>query len=361
VNTAPGQPGNISGPSSGICSSQGLHYSISPVAGATYYQWTVPSGATIVSGQGSTGIVVNFGSSIGNNSSCSSISICVRASNSCGLSALRCLSLSTSAPAQPGAISGVSSGVCGISGVTYCIASVSGATSYQWTVPSGASIVSGQGSTCIVVNFTSGIGINNACGSSAVCVRSVNSCGSSAYRCLPILASAPSQPGCITGSVSPCRNSVKTYTIPSVSGATSYIWTVPNGYTIQSGQGTTSINVLVGSGSGNVTVKAVNSCGMSIPRTLAICSVACRMSVEAPLEEDPFEVTIYPNPAVDRITVFANGKIADCVEIYSATGQLLTKLNNVNEVDLTELSNGIYFMRVSMSNETEVKQFAVAK
>jgi hypothetical protein len=53
-------------------------YSIAPVANATTYQWLVPVGAIIASGQGTTSITVNFGTKSGN--------IKVRAGNVCGYS-----------------------------------------------------------------------------------------------------------------------------------------------------------------------------------------------------------------------------------------------------------------------------------
>ncbi len=56
-------------------------------------------------------------------------------------------------PAVAGAITGLSTAFYGQSGVSYSIAPVANATSYNWTVPSGASITSGQGTTSIVVNF----------------------------------------------------------------------------------------------------------------------------------------------------------------------------------------------------------------
>jgi hypothetical protein len=47
--------------------------------------------------------------------------------------------------------------ICGNpSGIIYSVAPVSGATSYTWTVPSGAAIASGQGSTSITVNYPPG-------------------------------------------------------------------------------------------------------------------------------------------------------------------------------------------------------------
>lgn len=56
----------------------------------------------------------------------------------------------------PGAISGQTS-ICGTpSNVPYSVGAVAGATSYNWTVPPGASIAGGQGTTAITVNFPGG-------------------------------------------------------------------------------------------------------------------------------------------------------------------------------------------------------------
>ncbi|MCX6310783.1 MAG: glycine-rich protein, partial [Bacteroidetes bacterium] len=60
-----------------------------------------------------------------------------------------------------------------------------------------------------------------------------------------------SNPGAITGSAALCANASGNYSIVSMPGATSYTWTVPAGTTINSGQGTTAINITAGSTSGN--------------------------------------------------------------------------------------------------------------
>ena len=51
------------------------------------------------------------------------------------------------------------------------------------------------------------------------------------------------------------------YSVPLVTYATSYLWTVPPGWNITSGQGTNSIVVTAGAVGGNVQVTPVNSCG----------------------------------------------------------------------------------------------------
>jgi hypothetical protein len=66
----------ITGPSVVCASALNTAYSIPLSNGANNYHWTVPTGATIVSGQGSNNIQVNFGNFSG--------LISVRASNDCG-------------------------------------------------------------------------------------------------------------------------------------------------------------------------------------------------------------------------------------------------------------------------------------
>lgn len=80
---------------------------------------------------------------------------------------------------------------------------------------------------------------------------------------LTVLA-VPATPGPIVGSTSVNAGAIGvSYSIAAVAGATSYLWSVPAGATIASGQGTTSIMVDWGSTSGDVAVAASNTCGSS--------------------------------------------------------------------------------------------------
>ena len=266
--SAPSQPGSITGLAS-VCENQtGLVYSISDVTGATSYNWTVPSGATIVSGAGTTSITVNFGTASGN--------ICVNAQNSAGTSTDECLAITTtscgSAPATPGSISGLTSVCENQSGVTYTIADVTGADTYNWTVPTGATITSGVGTTTIIVDFGTTSG--------DVCVNAENTFGNSADQCETITVSvcgtAPSTPGAISGLTSVCENQPNvSYSISAVTGADSYNWTVPTGATITSGTGTTTITVNWGTTSGDVCVNAQNTFGTSTDQCETITVNTC--------------------------------------------------------------------------------------
>ena len=82
----PSTPGAIAGPIN-ICPGEtGVTFSITPVAGSTFYLWTVPEDAKITSGQGTTSIVITFGKRSG--------SICVRSNNSKQYSDVSCVEIS---------------------------------------------------------------------------------------------------------------------------------------------------------------------------------------------------------------------------------------------------------------------------
>ena len=85
---------------------------------------------------------------------------------------------------------------------------------------------------------------------------------------IPIVSTGPAMPGPIIGTSSVCAGSLQTYSVSSVTGATSYIWTLPSGW---SGSSTSnSIDATVGATGGNITVKATNPCGTSAASTLAL-------------------------------------------------------------------------------------------
>jgi uncharacterized protein (TIGR02145 family) len=114
-------------------------------------------------------------------------------------------------PDAPDAISG-SIEVCeNASSKTYNISAVDGATGYNWTVPSGASITDGAGTTSITVDFGTISG--------EICVSANNVCGESATTCETILVSDPA--ASISGDTDICAGESTTLT---ASGGTSYEW-----------------------------------------------------------------------------------------------------------------------------------------
>lgn len=85
------------------------------------------------------------------------------------------------------------------------------------------------------------------------------------------ILTSPAQPGTISGNSSLCGGTTgQVYSIPAISGATSYNWSVPAGASLISGQGSTQITVDWGNTSGNLSVVAANGCGNSPASTRTI-------------------------------------------------------------------------------------------
>lgn len=154
-----------------------------------------------------------------------------------------------------------SSAVCqGQSGLVYSIPAVSNASSYAWTLPSGFSISSGAGTNSITVS------VSASAVSGAITVLPSNPCnnGTVSPSFAVTVSPLPANAATITGTNPVCPGQAGVvYAVPTISGATSYLWTVPSGATIVAGTGTNSITVDFGTSAvtGVVTARGVNNCG----------------------------------------------------------------------------------------------------
>lgn len=317
IQSLNGSTGLIPGPITGsteFCAFATEAYSLSPTGttSSTIYIWTVPAGATIVSGQGTTTILVTFGNTNGS-IAVDVINECVTLSSSfavsqgaCGFYAggdndgstanIGCIQQLNGGPALiPGPIVG-STEFCPFATEVYTI-TVAGATPaavYTWTVPAGATITSGQGTNTILVTFggTNGnvsVDISNECETvSQTLAVTAASCTffaggsndgfSSNVGCIQTLNGTSSLlPGPIVGSVEFCPFATEAYTI-TVSGATPstvYTWTVPPGATVTAGQGTNSILITFGGTNGTISVDVSNECAtasQNLPVTASSCT-----------------------------------------------------------------------------------------
>jgi hypothetical protein len=167
VNAPPAGAGSITGTSTVCGGASGVAYSVAAVSGATAYVWTLPAGATIASGSGTNSITVNFAGNA------SSGNITVYANNLCGNGATSPPFAVTvnPLPGDAGTITGPASVCEGETGVVYTVSPISGATGYMWTVPTGATIMSGGNTNSIVVDFSL------AAVSGNITALGTNSCG----------------------------------------------------------------------------------------------------------------------------------------------------------------------------------------
>ncbi|WKL44908.1 hypothetical protein [Flavobacterium sp. ZE23DGlu08] len=279
---APAMPGAISGSIEQCISRTGLVYSISAVANASSYTWTLPSGWNITSGTNTNTITVSTsGSAVAGN-------ITVTANNSCGTSGAQtfAVSVNTAIPATPGLINGVTV-ICPTKTLTYSIAAVSNANSYVWTVPTNWSITSGQGTTSIIVQVP-----NNA-SSGFVSVIATNVCGNSSPSILQVdvntnggvsagidrIVCSGTPPITLEGLISGVINNqnewdwvVTTGTINSPNSLSS-TYTLPPGFT-----------------SGNITIRIVSN----------------QTTVDCPVVSDEMIITVLPNPTANISVTGAN-------------------------------------------------------
>jgi hypothetical protein len=273
-----------------------------------------------------------------------------------------CMSVTVSvnaAPSRPSYITGPVYGLCNLQSVVYSTPAVSGAISYQWTLPSGATIVSGQGTNSITVNFGGSLGVNSSCGTTSICVRSVNNCGSSTARCVDV-SLATAAPGFITGQSIVCRMQTFTYSISAVVGATSYTWSIPSTWQILSGQGTTSITVSVGTSIGEISVVANNACAASKFARKSVTITSCTAQGMSTVDE-ALQLNVWPNPASDLVHFTSGETLPDVLEIYDMLGKRLYSGSWVPEFDASSLSSGIYFVRIARGEESVVTRMEIAR
>ncbi len=140
--------------------------------------------------------------------------------------------------------------------ITHTSSGVSGTNtkswSFNWTAP-----VAGTGA----VNFYGAFNVTNNSGTSLGDTMFLST--------LPVVECAtPATPTAIAGNTTICSGTVNTYSITAVSGATSYTWTLPSGWSGTST--TTSISTTAGTTGGTISVVANSSCGSSVAKTLSV-------------------------------------------------------------------------------------------
>ncbi len=186
-----------------------------------------------------------------------------------------------------------------------------GFSNYSWTVSSGGTINSGQSTNTLIVTW-------NVAGAQTVSVNYTNANGCSALTptVYPVTVNPlPNPAGTITGTPTVCAGaSSVAYSVSPITNAIAYVWTLPPGATIASGNGTNSISVDFANNatSGSITVNGNNLCGNGNP-------------------SPPFNVTVNPLPdpagtitGDASVCIGASGVMYSVVAIANATGYVWT-------------------------------------
>jgi hypothetical protein len=219
----PAAAGAISG-SNLVCKPATKIYQISAIPNASYYTWTLPSGAT--GSSNGNFITVTYGSS--------SVSgnITVKGCNvsGCGTASTLAVNVASTAPIL-GSIFG-NDKMCKISAQNnYTVSSNSPSSIYTWSFnfPSGVGGSSTTNSILVTVGSTATIGSGN------ITVTSTNGCGVSNTVSKTVnIVPAPTGPivddwFAVLGPGTLCKGQTITYSWPTIPNATSYIWELPIG------------------------------------------------------------------------------------------------------------------------------------
>lgn len=233
-----------------------------------------------------------------------------------GIDSVRVVGSALPAPAGP--ITGPTNICQSTNGVVFSVGAIANATSYVWTVPAGATIVSGATTNSITVNFGA------AASSGSVTVYGTNAAGNGTASSLAITLLSVPVP-VITGPSNVCCYSTGNV-YSTVAGMTAYVWNVPTGGTITAGAGTNSITVTWNTaGNQTVTVNYTNAGGC------------------AAVAPTVFPVTVNPSPVVNAVPnqTLCNGTATAAVPFSGgAPGTIYSWVNNTPTIGLAASGTG---------------------
>jgi hypothetical protein len=254
VTGIPSQPDTITGTIS-PCEGSLEYYHVTWVQGVTF-SWEFPADWVATCGCVTSMISAVVGSDSG--------TISVTPSNACGTGTTQTLNVSPiPLPAQPSPVSGLQA-PCEGSTQIYSVDSIPGIT-YLWTLPSDW-IITGTNTShtiTVIVGQQSG----------EITVKPSNICGlgpGSSLFTTPV--NFPGQPSAISGNINPCDGSDEIYSVANEPGV-NFNWNLPQGWTLNDGQGTHSIMATASNTSGDVSVVAENNCGAANPINLPVTGI----------------------------------------------------------------------------------------
>ena len=166
---------------------------------------------------------------------------------------------------------------------------------------------------------------------------------------IDLVATGPGAVGSISGPIVVAPNSTATYTVPVVTGASTYTWNYPAGWTVIGGSTGASITFETPDDflDGVVTVTASNACGESGPSTLDVTLDDTGL----PAASATSGPQLFPNPTSGQFILTAsNTAPIDRLTIHNATGQLVQDIRPAQSdritLDLSNEANGLYTVRI---------------
>jgi hypothetical protein len=260
------------------------------------------------------------------------------------------------------------------------------ANGYLWHMPTGTLGLTGVldsgslSSKVIRIRYSSNAA---ALTGDSIKLAYTSACGNSLPKALKLSNLAPSllvAPATLTGTTSICSvvgtTTSNRYIATAVTGAVSYVWTLPAGAVLDSGSNGLKIKVrfLTAGANDSIFIQAVGTNGCAgAKRVLKLVTTGCVTQVftrstessTPKLEIEPMRVNVYPNPTTSAFQLFVKSSKPSQiikVRVFDVQGRVFKTFafNSSETVSFgNELKAGVYFVEVRDGDE--VKTMRVVK
>lgn len=195
---------------------------------------------------------------------------------------------------------------------SYSIPSLPGVNTYNWIIPNGVTLISGQGTNSIIVRFDNYF--QNRI------IRVIPNCGSYSEIVISVLGSIA-----IVGNELPQINQSVTYTASYIPSA-NYTWYVPSGWTYLFGENSTSL--------GAITQNYPGFANLSVSASFGSCTLMGYLTVEV---QDGGGGIQYLKSTPDEPVQ---------VDVYNPLTGRFDKLQQDYQEALRKLGSGVYILRL---------------
>ena len=369
----------------------GLVVSTTTATAATGWLWSLPaegtvgSTGTLDSGEVNSQTIIMIYSS--NAAAAAGDTIRVAYTSSCGLGAAKATKLTNTllgAPLAPATVTiATVSDICGARVYRYTAPALPIATTtageakgYLWSMPIGTLGVTGEldsgslTSKVIRIRYSSNAA---ALTGDSIKVLYTSDCGNSPAKAQKLSNLAPTlltAPATLTGTTSICSvvgtSTSNRYIATAVTGAVSYIWTLPAGAVLDSGSNGLKIKVrfLTAGANDSIYVQAIGTNGCAgTKKVLKLVTTGCvtqlisRTNVPSATKAtiEPMQVNVYPNPSTSAFQMFVKTQTASkiAMRILDIQGRLIKTISFNSEETIAfgnDLKSGVYMVELREGN-----------
>ena len=352
-----------------ILSGSNVTATISNIQSGVIYNW---SGANIISGQNSSQIQFTSG--------LFPVNLCVTASKDNCVSTQVCNTITELIP-----LTIIGNDVVCKDELTfewtylnYSVSNPNSGSVYTWTISNSSLAVFNSGNTGANVNIRFLSGTGNI---TLTVTETINGIVQNSGNRTITLNVRPNTPtGIINGpnawnSLCPNQQDVEY----SISNTGTFFWTVPTDANIISGQGTNTILVDFGANGGNITAFAMNGDGCNSYQGVSTwvgtgntdcASVTLKsMTIDEDNNEEidisqnveqTLDVNLHPQPVKTILYITTNFPIINVI-LYSNTSSQIAKFENVTQIDVSNYSAGVYYVKVVTELGEVIKPILIQK